>query len=70
MAKWVRSHRVSLKPPLIRSKYEVPLRPEHELHLSPELHLSLQPTFILQALLLPPPPNSQWCYTGSQEPSG
>lgn len=40
------------------NKKQVPLRPEHELHLSSELHLSLLPTFILQALLLPPPPGS------------
>lgn len=56
MANWAGSHSVSLKPPLKRSKYKVPLLSQRELHFSPELHLSLLPTFILQALLLPPLP--------------
>lgn len=54
MADWIRSHSVSLKPPLKRSKYEVLLQSQHELHLSPELQ-SLPPTHIYSPSTAPAP---------------
>lgn len=44
-----------LKASTEKKQIEGSLLSQCALHLSPELHLSLPSTFILQALLLPPP---------------